>query len=338
MSINKRKHDHLQVVLDEPAVDRNHHFFDEINLTHRALPELNFEEISTETDFLGKKLNMPFLIASMTGGKDKKFQIINRRLAEAAQEVGVAMGVGSQRIQIDSPEAEESFNLRKYASDIPLIANLGAVQLNDHRVTFDNIKHIISTLEADALFLHLNPLQEVIQEKGDVNFKNLVDKIRRLNEQLSIPVIIKEVGSGLSTADIQLGIDADIKWFDLAGRGGTSWSRVEAVRNNLENDGILFQDWGIPTPYALKQAQKFKNQANFIASGGLRNGLDLAKSLILGAHLGSMARPLLKTAMVSKEATIQHLEKIKRQLQTSMFLLGISRISELRHRKDLILP
>jgi isopentenyl-diphosphate delta-isomerase len=338
MSIISRKREHLEIVINDPGVDRDGRFFDEIKLTHRALPELDFKEIDTEINFLGKSIAMPFLIGPMTGGVGEKFQTINRRLATAAQEMRVAMGVGSQRIQLNSREAEKSFKIvRTYAPDVPCIANLGAVQLNDDNIDIVKIEHIVSTIGADALYLHLNPLQEVIQEKGDVDFRGLSSKIKVLSDSLAVPVILKEVGAGLSTDDIYLGINAGIRWFDIAGRGGTSWSRVEAGRNNNDNDGMLFQDWGIPTPYALKQAQIFKDQASFIASGGLRNGLDLAKSLILGAQLGSMALPLLKSAMISTEEIVQHLKMIKRQLKISMFLLGIDSISRLRYQKDLII-
>ncbi len=336
MSIQQRKLDHLNLIAKGSSTDRKGYYFDDIQLTHRALPELNFSDIDTRTDFLDHTLSMPFLIASMTGGEGKKIQTINQHLAEAAQAMKIPMAVGSQRIQLSRDKAKQSFNLRQYAPDIPLIANIGAVQLN-YGVGFDDILQIVETLDANALYLHLNPLQETIQPEGDTNFEGLAEKIHHLNEQLSIPIILKEVGAGLSTTDIQLGLDAGIKWFDLAGRGGTSWSRIEAERNTQDNDGILFQDWGIPTPLALQQAQAFKNEAKFIASGGLRNGLDLAKSVILGAHLGSMASPLLTTAMVSTQATLELLQQIQRQLATSMFLLGTKKIENLRHHMDLIL-
>ncbi|MEE9302189.1 MAG: type 2 isopentenyl-diphosphate Delta-isomerase [Thiotrichaceae bacterium] len=336
MSIQQRKIDHLNLIASGSSTDRKGNYFDEIHLTHRALPELNFNDIDTHTDFLNHILSMPFLIASMTGGEGKKIQAINQHLAEAAQTMKIPMAVGSQRIQLSRNKAKQSFNLRQYAPDIPLIANIGAVQLN-YGVGVDEILQIIETLDANALYLHLNPLQETIQPEGNTNFRGLADKIHRLSEQLPIPIILKEVGAGLSTADIQLGLDAGIRWFDLAGRGGTSWSRIEAERNTQDNDGILFQDWGIPTPLALREAQVFKNEANFIASGGLRNGLDLAKSVILGAHLGSMASPLLTTAMESTQATLQLLQQIQRQLATSMFLLGAKKIKDLRHRTDFIL-
>lgn len=334
-SIRQRKLDHLKSVVEDGAVDRQGNWFDSYHLTHQALPELDLDHIDTRCQFLGKTLEAPLLIASMTGGDHAEIVQINQRLACAAEACGVAMSVGSQRIQFEHQGAEESFKLRAFAPSVPLIANLGAVQLN-YGFDAHHAQHAIATLSADALFLHLNPLQEAIQPEGNTRFAGLWEKIEQLTQQCSHPVLLKEVGSGLSPKVIQQGMQLGIQGFDLAGTGGTSWSRIEHHRQAHHQSGLTFQDWGIPTPWILEKCRPFADQTTLIASGGVRNGIDVVKSLILGAKLAGMAAPLLKPALQSTDAVIEYLEQIKRDIRIAMFLLGVSTIDELRLNADLI--
>jgi len=334
---NDRKLEHIRAIENDPLTDRSGHHFDNIRLLHRGLPELDLAEIDTSSEFLGYRLSFPLLISSMTGGDHALVKQINQNLAIAAQATGVAMAVGSQRVMFTSPEAKQSFALREFAPDVPLIANLGAVQLN-YGVEAEQAQAAIDCLNADALYLHLNPLQEAVQPEGDTNFANLESKITDLVKQLSVPVLLKEVGSGLSPKDIELGLRAGITTFDLAGSGGTSWSRIEHHRRNDSSDiGIKFQDWGIPTPLALKFANPFLDVATLVASGGLRDGIDMVKSVILGASLCGMAGPLLKPAMESADAVIAEIERFKTEFRTAMFLLGARDIASLHNNRALVL-
>jgi len=332
--ITQRKQDHIDAVLNDPLIERNQSDFESIQLVHRALPELNFSEIDTRTQFLDHTISFPFLIASMTGGAAQNLQQINQHLAEAAEICQVPMAVGSQRAMIQDTTAESSFNLRHFAPNIPLIANIGAVQLN-YGFGVDEARRAVEILNANALYLHLNPLQELIQPEGDTNFANLADKIHQLSNQLEVPIILKEVGSGLSPSDIELGLQAGISMFDLAGRGGTSWSRIEAHRaqNKL---GILFQDWGLTTVQSLQLAKPYQNRAQFIASGGIRNGIDMAKSVIIGGRLCGVAAPLLASAMESTDAVVQTIEQFKQEFATAQFLLGAPNVETL-HLNDALL-
>jgi isopentenyl-diphosphate delta-isomerase len=278
-SIRQRKLDHLKSVIEDPSVDRQGQWFDAYQLTHQALPELDLADIDSSCDFLGKRLSAPLLIASMTGGDHPEIIQINQRLAEAAEACGVAMSVGSQRIQFEHPSSATSFRLRQFAPSAPLIANIGAIQLNygfDHT----HLQTAIDTLDADALFLHLNPLQEAIQPEGNTRFSGLWDKIEQMTQRIQHPILLKEVGSGLSPKLIQQGMARGIQGFDLAGTGGTSWSKIEQNRQTQHHSGLTFQDWGIPTPVILEECQAFAQHTTLIASGGVRNGIDVVKALI----------------------------------------------------------
>ena len=223
--LNERKHDHLRILTDDPDVDRNKSYFDDIRLRHRSLPEIDMNEIDTSIEFMGKKLSFPLLISCMTGGAGEELSRINRNLAIAAEAMGVAMGMGSQRIMLADPSAVQSFMLRKYAPNILLFGNLGAVQLNCG-VSVDDCRQLVQTTGIDALYLHLNSLQEAIQPEGDTNFGNLVERIGEVVAALDVPVMIKEVGAGIGAEDAKLLINAGVQYIDVAGCGGTSWSRI----------------------------------------------------------------------------------------------------------------
>lgn len=339
--IGGRKLDHLRAMENDPEVERRTGGFDRIRLTHRALPELDFDAIDTSTRFLGKDLRLPLLISSMTGGAAAEILSINRNLAQAAERCGVAMAVGSQRVLFSDVRARASFELRDLAPSVPLIGNIGAVQLN-YGVTPDQCLDAIDVLGADALYLHLNPLQEAVQPEGDRDFAGLVRAIADLAPHLPVPIILKEVGAGLSVADLDRGYAAGIRHFDVAGRGGTSWSRIEYHRRQEDGDdlGLVFQDWGLTTAECLLDATPYLDQkadpTTLVASGGIRNGIDMAKSLILGAYMCGVAGPFLRAAQESADAVVRQIQKLERELRTAMFLLGCGSLSELRNNTSLI--
>lgn len=330
MSVAQRKDNHIAQCLKDPAIDRLCAGFDQIRLVHRALPELDFDQVDTSITFLGKKLSFPFMLSSMTGGTSKETITINQNLAKAAEECKVALSVGSQRVMSEDKKAEKSFKLREFAPSVPLIANLGAVQLN-YGFGLTECEKAVKVLDADALFLHLNPLQEVIQKDGNRNFADLSHKIKSLRSKLEVPLMIKETGCGLSESDYQLLINCGIRYIDVAGRGGTSWSRIEHLCNDDGggNLGLCFQDWGLTAIESIAQAEKFKNQLFLIAGGGIRSGIDLAKAISLGASMGSAALPFLKAALEGKEAVVKLIEEYREQFKVALFLTGMGDAREL---------
>lgn len=334
--INQRKLDHINIVSEGGAIDRRRYYFDCIRLTHRALPELNLAEIDPSTCFLGKSLSFPLLISSMTGGVDEELVRINRNLAIAAEAEGVALAVGSQRVFLSEDAARESFELRQHAPTTVLLGNLGAVQLN-YDMGFADCEAAVRVLDADGLYLHLNPLQEAVQPEGDTDFSGLRNKISVIVHTLKQPVIVKEVGAGISPEDVERLLASGVKYIDVAGCGGTSWSMVESKRSDDPQLGELFSDWGIPTPLALKRMKPYQHEMTLIASGGVRNGIDMAKSMIMGASMCGMARPFLNPARDSSDAVREVIRRIKREFKTAMFLLGAGKIDSIFGREDLIL-
>jgi len=335
---NARKLEHIQLVsrhMDTVTADSNS--FDLIRLTHRAFPELDLRAVDSSIEFMGRQLSFPLLISSMTGGDHALARTINSNLAQAAQRTGVGMAVGSQRVMFEEPAARSSFALRAFAPDSLLLANLGAVQLN-HGFDLAHCQDAVETVGADGLYLHSNPLQEAIQPEGNTDFSGLLEKAGSIAQQLDVPLVIKEVGCGVSAADISGLIAQGIEYIDLAGRGGLSWSHVEHLRaRSAQSAGLLFQDWGIATPLALKNASPYRDRVQLIASGGVRNGIDMAKSVILGARLCGMAAPLLKPAMESVDRVVEKIEAVRREFVTAMFLMGVSCVASLRGNTDLIL-
>ena len=334
--INQRKLDHIRIVSEDDDIDRKQYYFDRIHLTHRALPELNLAEVDPSTRFMGKDLSFPLVISSMTGGADPELVKINRNLARAAEAEGIALAVGSQRVLRSDDAARESFELRKYAPNALLLGNLGAVQLN-YEMGFADCEAVVDVLDADGLYLHLNPLQEAVQPEGDTDFSNLRSNISVIVQTLKKPVIIKEVGTGISPEDVEHLLAAGVKYIDISGSGGTSWSRVESHRSDDPELGELFSDWGIPTPVALRLMKPYRHEVKTIASGGVRSGIDMAKSIILGASLCGVARPFLNPARESADAVRQVIQRFKREFTTAMFLLGTASIDDLKDNEGLIL-
>lgn len=328
---NDRKLRHIRTILKDPGSDRRMFYFDAIRLRHRALPELDLREISPEIEFMGKKLAFPLMISSMTGGDHALVRKINEHLARAAEECGVAMAVGSQRVMFDRIRARRSFELRRFAPSTLLFANLGAVQLN-YGFGIEHCREAVAVLQADALCLHLNPLQEAVQPDGNTNFSGLAAKIGSVAQQIEKPIIVKEVGAGISAQDVELLLANGVRYIDVAGAGGTSWSRIEhfdLVRRSGADLGLVFQDWGLPTPVALEQLKPFRNKVTLIASGGIRSGLDMVKAMALGATLCGIAAPFLKPAIESTRAVIRVIQQLRMEFVTAMFLLGIRTAKEL---------
>lgn len=335
---NQRKIEHIRIMDTDPEVDRDKSYFDRIRLVHRALPGIDLAAIDTSVPVLGKTLSFPLLISSMTGGDHGLVRIINRNLATAAEATGVALGVGSQRVQFTNPEARDSFALRAHAPHALLLSNLGAVQLN-LGYGLRHCREAVEVLQADALFLHLNPLQEAVQPEGDTAFGGLTRRILDVADQLEVPIVLKEVGAGISPADVEPFRGTRIRHIDVAGSGGTSWSRIENHRNQGKEDGlgILFQDWGIPTPLALHYLKPYQQEFTFFASGGVRTGLDMVKAVILGARLCGLASPFLKPATESADAVIAVIERLRREFTTTMFLLGARTIDDLHLNQGLMM-
>ncbi len=330
----QRKSDHIRVNLEENVRSGLTTGLERLRFEHNALPELDLHAIDTRVTFLGRQLNAPLLISSMTGGTEQA-RLINRALAEAAQQTQVAMGVGSLRAAIENPTLADTFDVRESAPDVLLFANLGAVQLN-YGYGLPEAQRAVDLIRADALVLHLNPLQEALQPEGDVNFSGLLPKIEAICRGLSVPVVAKEVGWGISPSVAQRLVSAGVAAIDVAGAGGTSWSQVEMHRSPDESAAAVaseFVDWGIPTARALSDLRQAMPDVLLIASGGLRGGTDLAKALALGAAIGGMAGPFLRAAVESSESVIELIGRTVRVLRVVMFATGCPDLAALRTAK-----
>lgn len=332
METQARKADHLRICLDENVQCRQiTNGLERYRFTHCCLPEIDCDDIDLTTTFLGKRLGAPLLISSMTGGTELA-KTINSKLATVAQQYRLAMGVGSQRVAVENPSVANTFSVRAIAPDIPLFANLGAVQLN-YRYGLDECRRVVDALEADALILHLNPLQECVQTSGDTNFRGLLTQIASLCAALPVPVIAKEVGNGISATGAKRLLEAGVAAIDVAGAGGTSWSLVESERATDARQrrlGRTFADWGLPTAECVTAVRAIAPQMPLIASGGLRDGLEAAKAIALGADLAGMALPFLQAANDSEAALHELVEILIAELTTAMFCTGCKRLEDLR--------
>ena len=333
-----RKADHLRICLEDDVQFRAlTNGLDKYRFEHTCLPELDLSEVDISTQFLGKTLNTPLLISSMTGGTQQA-KTINCRLAVAAEKHGLAMGVGSQRIAVENPDTAHTFAVRSLAPNAMLFANLGAVQLN-YTYGLSQCLRVVDILQADALILHLNPLQECIQPNGDTKFKGLLDKIAQLCKQIDVPVIAKEVGNGISTTMAAKLIDAGVDAIDVAGAGGTSWAKVESQRaeNNLQRRlGRTFADWGISTADCIVQIRDRNRDLPLIASGGLRDGMEVAKAIALGADLAGLAFPFLQAASQSESAVDESIELLIAEIKTVLFCTGNANLEQLKRSQSLI--
>jgi isopentenyl-diphosphate delta-isomerase len=327
----QRKHDHILISLQQDVAHERPTGLEQYHFTHCALPELDLGDIDLDLTFLGHELRAPLLISSMTGGTAQAKQL-NLRLAQAAQAAGIAMGLGSLRAVLENHQLADTFRVRSHAPDILLLANLGAVQLN-YGYDVSDCQHAVELVEADGLILHLNPLQEALQPEGDTRWSGLLSKIENLCRALPVPVIIKEVGWGISAQAARQLADAGVAAIDVAGAGGTSWSQVEMHRADDEISrrvAALFCGWGIPTVESLLAVRQAAPGLPLIASGGLRNGLDVAKSIALGASLAGLATPFLQAANISTQAVSILIEELIRTLCIAMFCVGAQNIAALQ--------
>ena len=323
----RRKTDHIQIALGEDVEFRRVTTgFERYSFTYEALPEISRGEVDTSASLFGRRLSMPLIISSMTGGTREGGEY-NRIFAEAAQRFGLAMGVGSQRVALENPELADTFRVREFAPDILLFANLGAVQLNNG-CGVESCARAVEMIDADALIIHLNPLQECAQRGGNMNFRGLAHKIREVCENVGVPVIAKEVGHGISERTAQLLSEAGVDAIDVAGAGGTSWAKVESYRGTLL--GSALGEWGIPTVQSLLAVRAAAPNCTVIASGGIRTGEDIAKSIALGANAAGMALPFLRAAAVSAETLHGLIVQLREELATVMFCTSSRTIEELR--------
>ncbi|MFD1359829.1 type 2 isopentenyl-diphosphate Delta-isomerase [Fictibacillus halophilus] len=335
----KRKTEHIRISLHEDVEGKNITTgLENYRFIPNALPEISFEDVSLSASFLGKSMKTPFLISSMTGGTETALRI-NQNLAIAAQERGWAIGLGSMRAAVEKEELAYTFQIRKWAPDIPVIANIGAVQLN-YGFGLQECKRAVEIAEADALVLHLNTLQEVFQPEGDTDFSHLLSKIEKLISGLSVPVGVKEVGMGIDKETAEKLISAGAQFIDIAGAGGTSWVQVESYRSEdaaRKKAAEAFLDWGLPTSESISGVREVSKEIPVIASGGLKHGVDAAKSLALGADLAGFGRGLLQSAVEKDaEALILQMDRIEFECRAAMFGIGAVNIEDLKATKRLL--
>ncbi|WP_322924011.1 type 2 isopentenyl-diphosphate Delta-isomerase [Paenibacillus campi] len=335
--ISDRKSAHVRLCLEENVAGEGiTSGFERYRFRHQALPELDFAAIDLTTSLFGIALRAPLLISSMTGGSEATGQI-NRRLARTAQRRGWAMGLGSVRAAIEHDELAATFNVRADAPDIPIIANLGAVQLN-YGFGVDECRRAVELAEASALVLHLNSLQEVFQPEGNVNFAGLLKRMERVAAALDVPVGVKEVGWGIDgDAAVRLA-NAGMAFIDVAGAGGTSWSQVEKFRSHdpvRRMAAEAFAGWGYPTADCIRDVRGQLPDMPLIGSGGLYTGVDAAKAIALGADLVGFGRSLLGAAVESEEALDQVLERVELELSAAMFGAGAASVEQLQQTERL---
>jgi isopentenyl-diphosphate delta-isomerase len=327
----QRKLEHLRICLDkDPQSTDITTGLEHYRFLHQALPEIDLEKVDTSCILWDKSLRVPLIISSMTGGTPEAEQV-NMSLAEAAQESGVAMGVGSLRAALEEPSLAYTYQVRRVAPDILLLANLGAIQLNCG-YDVEDCWRAVEMIEADALVLHLNPLQECLQRRGDTNFGSLLAKIEEVCHHLSVPVIVKEVGWGISSRVAEMLQGAGVAAIDVAGAGGTSWSVVESHR--AADDGTrsvaeAFAGWGIPTAESIVMVREAAPEVSVIGSGGIRTGIDVAKVIALGANAAGIATPLLRPATEGSDAVVAELLAITEELRFAMFCVGAQTLEAL---------
>jgi isopentenyl-diphosphate Delta-isomerase len=326
-----RKADHIRINLEKDVQSGIANGLEKYRFPHQALPEINLADIVLQTTFLGRRLGAPLLISSMTGGTRPAGKI-NRALAEAAQSAGVALGLGSFRPALETPALIPTYRVRDVAPNILLLSNLGAIQLNYGRGV-DDCRRAVEAVEADALILHLNPLQEAVQPEGNTEFAHLLEKIEAVCRALPVPVVVKEVGWGIGGETARRLAMAGVAAIDVAGAGGTSWSQVEKYRGrtgDAQRLAALFRDWGLSTAEALVDCRRAVPDLPLIASGGIRNGMEAAKSIALGAHLAGAAGPFLRAAVKGTQAVEAELQMWVTELRVTMFAAGARDLAALR--------
>lgn len=332
--LSKRKSDHVKITVSEDVQFRNKTTgFELFDFEHNALPEISASEIDTSITFVKKQLKFPLMFSGMTGGYPKA-ETINRLLAIVCQDRGIAMGVGSQRLTLKSKTFDKSFSVvRKYAPSIPVVGNIGATEIENLKNT-SPIQRMVDLIRADALAVHLNPLQEYLQPEGNTNFSGVLSGIENLAAKLSVPLIVKEIGAGISQSVAKKLFNAGVTIIDTAGAGGTSWSGIEIIRRKDPLLATVFWDWGIPTSDSIINVRKVSPRMYIIGSGGIRTGSDIAKALALGADMAATAAPVLSALYDGKEKNIHNLLDLwEKELRGVMFLTGVKSISDLKRLK-----
>ncbi len=340
--IENRKDEHIRICLEKNVEAKEITTgLEDVFLIHRALPEINLRDVNTETVFLNRRFSAPIIVEGMTGGTKRAVKI-NAVIAQAVEELGLGMGVGSQRAALERPKLEKTYKIvREKAPKAFIVANIGGPQI---AMEYDikKIKQAVEMIEADALAVHLNPLQEAVQPEGETVYAGIIDQIRRLVNSLEVPVIVKETGAGISAEVAKKIEEAGAACIDVAGAGGTSWAAVEYYRATERDDalsrdlGLAFWNWGIPTVISLVEVVQSVNLP-VIASGGLRSGLDVAKTIALGASLAGFARPILLSASKGYEETRRTLRSLINQLKNAMFLVGADSIEKLENTPIVVL-
>ena len=331
-STEERKNEHLSVTLDR-NVEPNRNSFDDVVLLHNAFPEIDLSEVDLSCDFMGRTFAAPIFISGMTGGTEEAKKI-NQRLAIAADQMNIPMGVGSQRAAIERPEVAHTFQVRSVAPDIFLVGNLGLAQFITNTYGPNEARRAVDMIGADALALHINPSQEVAQPEGDTCWKGGLEKIAQICTGVRIPVIAKEVGAGISGENAKLLQEAGVAAIDVSGLGGTSWPLIESYRSEKDL-GITLSSWGIPSCAALVESQRMTS-VPLIASGGIRSGVDIAKALCLGASMCGMALPFRTAAETGSETAVERVRKVIDELRAAVFLTGSRNAEELRTKSVLI--
>jgi isopentenyl-diphosphate delta-isomerase len=333
--IGERKADHIEICLKEDVQARQATTgFEDVHLVHKALPEIERKKVDLSTTAFGYKFSAPIFVGAMTGGTTEATKI-NAAIAEAVEELNLGMGVGSQRIAIDNPKLEHSFSVvREKAPTAFIVANIGGPQLVS-KYGVKEAKKAVEMVSANALAIHLNPLQEAVQPEGDTNYANLLQNICKVAQELEVPVIVKETGAGIAAEDAAMLEAAGVAGIDVAGVGGTSWAAVEYYRAKARQDvfsqrlGETFWDWGIPTVASLVETVRSVNLP-VIASGGIRDGIDAAKALALGANLASATFPFLEPATKGSEDVKKALRYLVGEVRNAMFLVGANSIQKLQ--------
>jgi len=331
----RRKMEHIEICLDEDVQCRRSTMFEHISFIHNALPEINKDKIDLTTNFLGLRAYAPIVIAAMTGGHPKTYEI-NKKLAEAAEELRIPIGVGSQRAAIEDPSLADTFRVvRESAPSVPVIANIGATHVY-------SALDAVEMIDADILAIHLNPLQEAVQPEGDCNSEGVLENIALIVDSVEVPVLVKETGAGISAEVAQLLESVGVDAIDVGGVGGTSWAAVEYFRAVKEDDdlkahlGLDFWSWGIPTALSVIMVRD-ATELDVIATGGIRNGLDVAKSLALGAMAAGIAYPLLRPAVMGSALdVVVEIERVLEGLRIAMYLTGCSSVEDLAERPLLL--
>lgn len=332
MSIENRKQEHIELALLQQFQGPLTTLFEDVTLIHNALPNLSYEKIDTSVTFLGFRLRAPIIISGMTGGTEKAYEL-NKRLAEIAEEFRIAMGVGSQRAMVENPSLINTYKVvREVAPSIPVVSNIGFAQLK--KLSVEQIESLVSSIEANALAIHLNPAQELVQPEGDKDFEDVVSVIEKLEQRLKVPIIIKEVGNGLSKEVVETLYAIGIKVYDVAGAGGTNWVKIELMRaaksgKAVSLHGEFLITWGIPTAASICEARAVANEITVIGSGGVRTGIDIAKAIALGADLVGVAQPLLRSIMINSGR--EYVSLLVSQLRSVMVLTNAKNIEELKN-------